>query len=79
MEARIAAQRPSWASRRDQGGGVVVGAPAELDRVADPPVADDEDPVGVGRGLRVVGHEDDRLAALVARPPQRVEELVPVV
>ena len=54
----------------------MVGAPAELDRVADAAVADDEDAVGVGRGARVVGHEDDGLAALVAGPPQRVEELV---
>ena len=30
---------------------VVVGAPAELDRLADAPVADDEHAVGVGGGL----------------------------
>ena len=59
----------------DQRRRVVVGAPAELDRVADAPVADDEDPVGVGRGLRVVGDEHDRLAALVAGPPERIEDL----
>ena len=43
-------------------------------------VADDEDAVGVGRRLRVVGDEDDRLAALDARAPERVEDLAcPVV
>ena len=57
------------------GVGVVRVAPAELDRLADPAVADDEDPVGVGRRLRVVGDEDDRLAALDARAPERVEDL----
>ena len=67
--------RPSWASRAMSARRVVVGAAAELDRVADPAVADDEDAVGVGRGLGVVGDEDDRLAALVARPPERVEDL----
>ena len=50
-------------------------APAEVDLVADLPVGDDEDPVGVGRGLRVVGDEDDRLVPLDARPPERVEDL----
>ena len=50
-------------------------APAELDRVADPPVADDEDAVGVGGRLRIVGDEDDRLAALDARAPERIEDL----
>ena len=73
--ARRAAYRPSWASRAMRRGGVVVGAPAELDRVADPAVADDEHPVGVGGRLRVVGDEDDRLAALVAGAPERVEDL----
>ncbi len=53
----------------------MVGAAAELDGLADPAVADDEDAVRVGRRLRVVGDEDDGLAALVARPPQRVEQL----
>ena len=50
-------------------------APAEVDLVADPAVGDDEDPVGVGRGLRVVGDEDDGLVALDARSPERVEDL----
>ena len=48
----------------DERGGRVVGSAAEVDLVADPPVTDDKDPVGVGRGPRVVGHEDDRLAPL---------------
>ena len=61
----------------DERGGVVAVAAAEVDLVADPAVADDEDPIGVGGGLGVVGHEDDRLAALDARPPERVEDLGP--
>ena len=50
-------------------------APAEVDLVADPPVGDDEDAIGVGGGLGIVGDEDDRLVALDARPPERVEDL----
>ena len=38
-------------------------------------VAEDEDPVGVGGGLGVVGDEDDRLAALGARAPEHVQDL----
>ena len=53
----------------------MVGAPAELDRVEDAAVADDQHAVGVGGRLRVVGDEDDRLAPLLAGPPQRVEDL----
>ena len=60
------AQSPSSARRLTSGAGVVVLAPAEGDLVADPAVADHEDAVGVGGGLRVVGHEDDRLVALDA-------------
>src|SRR5262245_50085016 len=59
----------------DQRGGRVVEPAAEHDLVADPALADDEDAVGVGRGPRVVGDEDDRLAVLVARLPERVQEL----
>ena len=53
----------------------MVGAPAEFDRVEDPPVADDVDAVGIGGGLRVVGDEHDRLVPLLARPPEGVEDL----
>ena len=73
--ARPSPQSPSWARRAMSGRGGVVVAPTELDLVADPAVPDDEDPVGVGRGLRVVGDQHDRLAALDARAPERVEDL----
>ena len=53
----------------------MVVAPAQDDLVADPAVADHENPIGVRGGLRVVGHEDDRLVALDARPPERLEDL----
>src|SRR6185369_4832972 len=59
----------------DQRRGVVVLAPAQDDLVADPAIGDDEDAVGVGRGLRIVGDEHDRLVALDAGPPERVEDL----
>ena len=39
------------------------------------PVADDQHAVGVGGRLRVVGDEHDRLVPLLARAPQRVEDL----
>ena len=67
--------QPELGEPGDQRRRVVRLAPAELDRLADPAVADDEDAVGVGRRLRVVGDEHDRLAALDARAPQRVEDL----
>ena len=54
----------SWLSRRPS---------SMVSRIR--PVADDEDAVGVGRRLRIVGDEDDRLAALDARAPQRIEDL----
>ena len=66
VEAAHAGQRPSRASRAMRTVASWLGAPTELDRVEDPAVTDDEDAVGVGSGLRVVGHEDDRLVALLA-------------
>src|SRR5262245_18863904 len=56
----------------DQLGGRVVGAPAEGDLLLDAPVTDDEHPIGVCGGAGVVRHQDDRLAALLARSPQGV-------
>ena len=44
----------------------MVGAPAQRNLLLDAAVADDEHTVRVGRGARVVGDEDDGLAALVA-------------
>src|SRR3954447_5800415 len=60
---------------RDQRSRRVVRPAAEPDLVADPPIADHEHPVGVGRCLRVVRHEDDRLVTLDARAPEGVEDL----
>ena len=49
--------------------------PAELDGLADLPVTDHQDPIGVGRRLGVVGDKHDRLAALNAGTLERVEDL----
>ena len=54
---------PELGEPGDQRCRVVRVAPSELDGVADPAVADHQDAIGVGRGLRIVGDEDDRLAA----------------
>src|SRR5580704_11043846 len=37
-------------------------------------VGQEDDPVGVGRAVRVVGHHDDGLAQLRNRPPQEGEQ-----
>ncbi len=55
----------------------MVGSPAELDLVHSRAVPDEDDPVGVGGGLRVVGHQDDRLAPLHAGPPELAQDLRP--
>ena len=57
---------------RDERRRVVDLAPSKVDLVGDLAVGDDEDPVGIGRGLRIVGDEDDRLVPLDARAPERV-------
>ena len=56
----------------------MVGTPAQRDLLLDAAVADDEHAVRVRRGACVVGHEDDGLAALVARAPEGVEQLAAV-
>ena len=61
----------------DQRRRIVGFAPTELDRLADLAVDEDQDAIGVRRSLRIVGHEDDRLPALDARAPERVEDLGP--
>ena len=72
---RTAAYRPSLA-RRAMSGAASCNSRRPSSIVSRMrPVADDVDAVGIGRRLRIVGHEDDRLAAPDARAPQRVEDL----
>ena len=49
-----------------------VGVGQLVDDVA---VGQEDDPVGVGRPVGVVGHHDDRLAELGHRPPQERQHL----
>ena len=67
--------QPELGEPRDQRSGRVVGSPAEHDLVPNPAVLDHLDPIGVGSRLGIVGDEDDRLAALVARAPEGLEDL----
>src|ERR687886_1740039 len=53
----------------------VLGAVRLLGVVDDPAVGEDEQPVGVGGGGRVVRDHDDRLAELVDGAAQQVENL----
>ena len=68
------AYRPSWARRAMSGAAEWSSRRPSDDLLADQPVADHEHPVRIGGRLRVVRHEHDRLAAVHARPPQRVED-----
>ncbi len=77
MDAAHRRSEPELGESRDERRRVVIGSPPQLDGVADPPVTDDEHTVGVGGRLRIVGHQDDRLVPLLARPPERVEDLGP--
>src|SRR5258708_2798261 len=62
----------------DERRGGVVRPATEDDLLLEMAVADHEDTIGVRRGPRVVGHEDDGLATLLARPPEGIEELAAV-
>jgi hypothetical protein len=65
---------PQLGEPADERAGVVAVAAAQLDLFEDSAVLDHQNAVGVRRGLRVVGDEDDGLTAFDARPPQRVED-----
>src|SRR5215472_3944069 len=49
------------------------GGPVEP--AGDPPVGEEDDPVGVAGGRRVVGDHDDRLAELAHAPAEQVQDL----
>src|SRR5204862_1213715 len=68
---------PELREAADERRRVVISPATEDDLVPDPAVADHEDPVGVRRRLRIVGHENDRLVSLDARSPERLQDLGP--
>src|SRR4051794_21737889 len=72
---RLGGSEPEPRESADERRRVVIGPPAGDDLVPDPAVADHEDAVGVGRGLGIVGDEDDRLVALDAGAPECLEDL----
>ena len=69
------AQRPSAARRTMSGPAAWSSRRPRTISSRMRPVAQDEDPVGVRRRLRVVGDEHDGLAALGAEAPEHVEDL----
>src|SRR6185436_11838609 len=73
-QARVARRiglEPQRGQAGDQRPGFMVAPPSELDLVADRPVADDEDPIGVRGGARIVGDQHDRLPEPIAGVPDQ--------
>ena len=58
----------------DERRGIVVLPSAQRNLFKDSAVLHDADAIGVGGSLRIVGDEHDRLVAIRARPPERVED-----